>query len=337
MNPLPPQSPQSRFRCEAAPLILGLILLVCTGFFLALSSGTVPVAWHDLVMMVTTHDHSLAKQVVVELRLPRAIAAMAVGGMLSLSGALMQVLLRNPLADPYILGLSGGAACGAILAIIAGVDGSRVEGAALCGALGTMALVFYLSREKDGRWHGTRLLLTGVVVAAGWGAMVSFLLVTAPNASLKGILFWLMGDLNHAQHPTLALLILGVGLLITWPLARPLNLLIRGELQAASLGVRTDLLRMTLFFSASVLTAVAVTTAGSIGFVGLVVPHLIRLLGYRDHRLLLPASVLLGGGLLLLADTGARTLMAPQHMPVGVMTAMIGVPIFLLLLQRGRI
>ena len=320
----------------AKQLIGGLVVLVCASFFLALLSGTMETPWQNLLPMMASDTNSLLKQVILELRLPRALAALAVGGLLSLSGALMQVLLRNPLADPYILGLSGGAACGAILAMLMGLATVWVEGAAMAGALLTMVLVFFLSHQQ-GSWSVTRLLLTGVVVAAGWGAVVSFLLVAAPTTQLKGIIFWLMGDLSHAQHPLVACVILVIGLLTVWPLARSLNLLTRGELQAASLGVRVDRLRVVVFFVASVFTAIAVTTAGSIGFVGLIVPHLIRLSGCTDHRVLLPATVLLGGGLLLLADTLARTMIAPQQIPVGVITAMIGVPVFLLLLQRGRV
>ena len=317
-------------------LIIVLIFFVSGSFFLALTSGTVDTPWQAMFDLFSDESNPLLKQVIFKLRLPRALSALAVGGLLALSGALMQILLRNPLADPYILGLSGGAACGAILAMISGLGMAWVEGGALLGALLTMVLVFRLSHEQ-GNWSSARLLLTGVVVAAGWGAVVSFLLVATPTPQLKGVLFWLMGDLSYAQHPWIALLILLLGLLLVWPFARSLNVLARGELQAASLGVRIDLLRLTLFFVASLLTAVAVTTAGSIGFVGLIVPHLIRLLGCTDHRALLPASLLLGGGLLLLADTLARTLMAPQQIPVGVITAMIGVPVFLILLQRGRL
>ena len=320
----------------AKQLISSLIFLVFGSFILALTSGTMDSSWQDMVGLVSSDSKPLLKQVILELRLPRAVAALAVGGMLSLAGALMQVLLRNPLADPYILGLSGGAACGAILAMIAGLTNSWIEGAALAGALLTMVLVFRLSHE-EGNWSSARLLLTGVVVAAGWGAVISFLLVAVPNAHLKGILFWLMGDMSRAQHPFLALAILALGLLCVWPMSRSLNLLSRGELQAVSLGVRIDLLRVSVFFTSSILTAVAVTTAGSIGFIGLIVPHLIRLLGCTDHRFLLPATILLGSGLLLLADTMARTIVAPQQIPVGVITAMIGVPVFLVLLQRGRV
>lgn len=317
-------------------LLTGLFLLVLASFFMALTSGSLDIHLTDIIKLLQGEGNPMYRQVVLELRFPRAVSGLAVGGLLALSGALMQILLRNPLADPYILGLSGGAACGAIVAMIAGLGVVWIEGAALFGALLTMVMVFHLSHEQ-GSWSSSRLLLTGVVVASGWGAMVSFLLVSAPNAQLKNILFWLMGDLTHAQHPNGALIVLILGFLIVWPFSRSLNLLARGELQAASLGVRVDLLRVIIFLVASLLTAVAVTTAGSIGFVGLVVPHLLRLIGCSDHRFLLPAAVLLGSTLLILADTLSRTVVAPQQIPVGVVTALIGVPIFLFLLSRGRV
>jgi iron complex transport system permease protein len=246
----------------------------------------------------------------------------------------MQVLLGNPLADPYVLGISGGAAVGALLALLAGAATLAVNGAALAGALSSMILVFGLAHGR-GIWSPTRLLLTGVVVAAGWGAVISFLLAVAPQHNLPGMLFWLMGDLSHADQPLPALIILALGLLFSLPQARNLNLLARGELQAGVLGVSVVPLRLQLYLLASLLTAAAVTIGGSIGFIGLVVPHMLRLLVGSDHRLLLPASVLSGGILLLLADTLARTAIAPQQLPVGVLTALVGVPLFLYLLQRG--
>jgi iron complex transport system permease protein len=197
-----------------------------------------------------------------------------------------------------------------------------------------MLLVFGLAHGRGG-WTSTRLLLTGVVVAAGWGAMISFLLAIGPEQSLRGMLFWLMGDLSHASRPGPAALVLLIGLLISLALARNLNLLARGEVQASVLGVAVAPLRLTLFFLASLLSATAVTVAGSVGFVGLIVPHLLRLVIGSDHRLVLPASVMLGGSFLVLADTLARTVIAPQQLPVGVLSALVGVPVFLFLLQRS--
>ncbi len=309
---------------------LGL-LLAC--LLLALGYGETLLSPHEVLRLLAAPDDSLAARILWELRLPRALAALAVGGLLALAGALMQVLLRNPLADPYVLGISGGAGSGALLALLAGAGGLLLSGAALAGALLSTLLVFGLAR-RGGNLDPVRLLLTGIVVAAGWGALISFILVSSPDESLRGMLFWLMGDLSYAVRPGPALLVLALGLLAAWPLSRSLNLLVRGEIQAGALGVDTARLHALLFGLAALLTAAAVMQAGGIGFVGLVVPHLLRLAGLRDHRLLLPAAVALGASLLLLADTLARGLLAPRELPVGILTAALGVPVFLYLLNR---
>jgi iron complex transport system permease protein len=269
--------------------------------------------------------------VVIELRLPRAIAGFACGGLLALAGALMQVLLRNPLADPYVLGISGGAGVGAMFAILIGLPVLGIDGLAFLGALGAMFIVFGLA-HGDGSWTQTRLLLTGVIVAAGCGALVAD--AGHRRGTLRGMLFWLMGDLGQSTQWWPPLVALVVALTLAMPFARELNLLSRGMMQAQALGVAVGRLRYAIYLLASLATAASVTTAGSIGFVGLVVPHLVRLATGNDQRLLLPASVLAGGSLLVLADTLARTLIAPQQLPVGVLTALIGVPVFLFLLSR---
>lgn len=316
-------------------LLLTLLGLTTVASFLAaLASGSVGLSGHDLWSILTRSEGSLQQTVVWDLRLPRALSAFATGGLLALGGALMQVLLRNPLADPYILGVSGGASAAALLVLTLGLAGWWLPTAAFVGALLSMVLVFGLAHGRGG-WTPTRLLLTGVVVAAGWGALISLLLAVSPQGSLRGMLFWLMGDLGYAPSPWLGLGVLALGLGLSLPLARDLNVLARGELLAGSLGVAVTRLRYQVFFLASLLTAAAVTLAGSIGFVGLVVPHMLRLMGAHDHRTLLPGSVLLGGALLIIADTGARTLIAPAQLPVGVITALVGVPLFLFLLNRG--
>ena len=275
----------------------------------------------------------MSAEVVTSLRLPRALAGFACGGLLALSGALLQVLLRNPLADPYILGISGGAGVGAILSILFGLGVAGVAGASFVGALAAMLLVFGLA-HGDGSWTQTRLLLTGVIVAAGCGALVALILSIAPDHKLHGMLFWLMGDLSQAARPGMALWALAAVLLAALPFTRELNLLARGPDTALALGVRVGALRRGVYLVASLATAVAVAEAGSIGFIGLIVPHLVRLAAGNDQRLLLPASALAGGSLLVVADTLARTLIAPQQLPVGVLTALIGVPVFLFLLAR---
>ena len=247
----------------------------------------------------------------------------------------MQVLLRNPLADPYVLGISGGAAVAALGAMLLGMAGAWLNAAAFAGAILSMLLVFGLARGA-GAWSSSRLLLTGVMVAAGWGALISFLLTVSPDAQLRGMLFWLMGDLDNMPGYGAGVTALAIGLLLVLPLARSLNVMARGELAARSLGVPVAGLRVYLYLLASLLTAMAVMTAGSIGFIGLVAPHMLRLAIGNDHRLLLPGAVLLGGSLLLLADTVARTALAPQQLPVGVVTALLGVPLFLYLLTRAQ-
>ena len=317
------------------PLLTLLTLIVIAALLAALTLGSLNLDPAAVVKSLTGSGDPLTDSVLFELRLPRALAALAVGALLALAGVQMQVLLGNPLADPYVLGVSGGAAVGALFAIMLGMAPWLQNGAALFGAFASMVLVFGLARGR-GVWSPARLLLTGVVLASGWGALISFLLAVAPEAQLRGMLFWLMGDLASAERPWSALLILAVSLLITLPLARSLNLLARGELQAGVLGVDVAPLRFKLFLIASLMTATAVTVGGTIAFIGLVVPHLLRLLGARDHRLLLPAAALLGGAMLLIADTLARTLIAPQQLPVGVLTALLGVPLFLFLLQRSN-
>ena len=320
---------------RAAPLLLALAVLAAGSFAFALYAGTVPIAWRELLAVLAGHQQGLAREVVFKLRLPRAAAGFATGGLLALAGALMQVLVRNPLADPYVLGVSGGAASGALGAMVLGLAGAWVAGGAFAGALASTFLVFGLAHGR-GSWSPTRLLLTGVVVAAGWGALVSFLLAVGPQSGLRGMLFWLMGDLSGAGSPLPGLILLGAGLVLAVMLGRQLNVLAHGDMPAAALGVPVSGLRTAIYLLASLLTSVAVTLAGSVGFVGLVVPHMVRLLGLRDHRLLLPASVLLGGTLLVVADTLARTAFAPRQLPVGVLTAAIGVPMFLYLLARER-
>lgn len=320
---------------KALPLLITLSVVTCLSLFTALMVGSINLSPTELWSILINGSYSgVSHDIVLQLRLPRALAAFAVGGLLALAGVQMQVLLGNPLADPYILGISGGAAIGALLALLFGLGTLLVNGAALTGAVASMALVFGLAHGQ-GSWSSTRLLLTGVVVAAGWGAVISFILAVAPQHNLPGMLFWLMGDLSHANNPYPALLLLVLGLLVALPQARKLNLLARGELQAGALGVDVAPLRLQLYLLASLLTASAVTIGGSIGFIGLVIPHMLRLLVGSDHRLLLPAAVLSGGTLLLLADTLARTVIAPQQLPVGVLTALVGVPLFLYLLQRG--
>lgn len=319
-------------RRRAFLILASLALLSLASFALALAAGSLRVAPGEIVAALFGQGDG-AGAMVVQLRLPRALAGFACGGLLALAGALMQVLLRNPLADPYVLGISGGAGVGAMFAMLLGLPLLAVDGLAFAGAFGAMFLVFGLA-HGDGSWTQTRLLLTGVIVAAGCGALIALMLSIADEGKLHGMLFWLMGDLGQTYTWWPALLVLILALAAAMPFARELNLLSRGLMQAQALGVAIDRLRVAIYLLASLATAASVTTAGSIGFVGLVVPHLVRLALGNDQRLLLPAAVLAGGSLLVLADTAARTVIAPQQLPVGVLTALIGVPVFLFLLSR---
>ncbi|MGM0545042.1 MAG: FecCD family ABC transporter permease [Pseudomonadota bacterium] len=322
------------FRQLSLPLVL-LTVLALAAFSMALMVGSASLSVGDVWAVMQGSGDGLSRTMVLDLRLPRALSAFAVGGLLAVAGALMQVLLRNPLADPYVLGLSGGASIGALGAMLAGFGGVLMSGSAFAGALFSTFLVFGLAHGRGG-WTPSRLLLTGVVVAAGWGAVITLMLALSPAERLPGMLYWLMGDLSYARTPWPPLMLLIAICLVLVPLGRSLNVLARGPQQAAALGVDVRPLEWGIYVVASILTAAAVTTAGSIGFVGLVVPHMLRLMLGNDQRLILPACALAGGTLLVLADTLARTIIAPEQLPVGVITALLGVPTFLFLLYRSR-
>ena len=314
-------------------VLAALALVALAAFAFALTAGSVDVGMSAVARALWTPADDVGGAVVRELRLPRATVAFAVGGLLALAGTIMQVLLRNPLADPYVLGLSGGAACGALAALLAGAA-ALVTPAAFAGALLSTGIVFGLARGS-GAWAPTRLLLTGVVVATGWGALIMLILTTAPEAQVRGMLFWLIGDLSGAARGGPGLLALAAVLAVALFFARDATLLARGDMTAASLGVSVRGTTLALHALAAFATAVAVTLAGSVGFVGLVIPHAVRLVIGNDQRWLMPAAVLAGGALLTFADTVARTLVAPAQLPVGVLTAVVGVPLFLWLLRRS--
>jgi iron complex transport system permease protein len=310
------------------------------GLLASLSLGSVAISWSAVAHAVFQPDGGLNDEIVRALRMPRAGAGFACGALLSLSGALLQVLLRNPLADPYVLGVSGGAASFALAAMLLMLPWWGVDAGAFAGAL--LAVVFVLSMARREFWRADpaeaspRLLLTGVVLAAGWGALITLLLTLAPERGLRGMLFWLAGDLNGAAGAWPALLVLAVVLVPSILAAPQLNVLLRGETVAQALGVPVARLRLRIYLLASLATAAAVVTGGPIGFVGLVVPHMLRIAFGNDQRMLLPAAALGGGTLVMLADLAARTVVAPAQLPVGVITAMTGVPVFLWMLLRRR-
>lgn len=315
-------------------LLLALFLLLALGsVFTGLLFGSVDIPLLGIARALMSPANDSTHQIVWQLRLPRVSAAFACGGLLALSGALLQVLLRNPLADPYILGVSGGAAVGALLAMLLGWGALRINLASLAGALGVVALVFGLSfRAAD--WNLYRLLLTGVVLSAGATAITTLILTLAPSTDVKGMLFWLMGDISRAEDTLPAWVVLIVVGAASIFFSGSLNILGLGYIKAKTLGVAVLPLQLGIYFCASLATVAALMLAGAIGFVGLIVPHAIRLLGINNFRWLLPFSVLLGGSFLTLADTLARTLWAPQQLPVGVLTALLGVPMLLVLLSK---
>ncbi|MDX8390133.1 MAG: iron chelate uptake ABC transporter family permease subunit [Mariprofundaceae bacterium] len=297
-----------------------IILLIC----LALGEH-----WINPFMANTSMDETILWQ----LRLPRLLTAFAVGGLLALAGAWFQVLLGNPLAEPYVLGVAGSASVGAVSGLILLPESAWMMSAgAFIGAwVGISAVMLFT------RLGSSRLLLAGVVLAAFWAAILALLLALLPERDLGLAFAWMMGDLSHSDIPVpLLLLTWIVALVCGMMLSRSLDALLLGERHAQALGVDLKILRRRLLLLASAVTAIAVTAAGTIGFVGLIVPHLMRLLFGSLHRIVLPASAMGGGILLIVADTAARTVIAPAELHVGVLTAMIGVPIFLWLLLRRR-
>ncbi|MGI9247958.1 MAG: FecCD family ABC transporter permease [Woeseiaceae bacterium] len=323
------------FTGRNAVLFVGLLLLVAIAFLFALASGSADIGFAEALGALHGNAPQQIQSLVTELRLPRALTAFAVGGLLAVAGVLMQVLLRNPLAEPYILGSSGGAAVAALLAMMLGMGSGVVDLSAFGGAMAATLLVFSIA-HGTGSWTPTRLLLTGVVLAAGFSAATTLLLALSPDQNLRGMLFWLMGDLSFAFEPARCLWLLSLLVIAGTLSARHLNVLSRGELQAAIVGLPVRGFRYLIFAASAMATALSVTTVGVIGFIGLVVPHLVRIVAGSDHRVVLPASALAGGALLVVADTMARTIMAPRQLPVGALTAAIGVPLFLVLMSRVR-
>jgi iron complex transport system permease protein len=336
---------------RAAVIWAALGALALAVLIASLALGSVPVAparvlaallapWHATQGVPDAHG-DLAGEIVRTLRLPRALAGFCCGALLALAGALLQVLLRNPLAEPYVLGVSGGAATFALFAMMAGCAAWLVDASACAGAFASILLVLGLARDElwrgDAQQASPRLLLTGAVIAAGWGAVITLLLTVAPESRLRGMLFWLTGDLNGGTLPWTALAALLLALLAIMPAAPQLNVLLRGEATARALGVPVTRLRVRIYLVASLATAAAVTTGGTIGFIGLVVPHMLRLALGNDQRMLVPAAALAGGAAVMAADLVARTVIAPAQLPVGVITALAGVPVFLwMLLHRRR-
>jgi iron complex transport system permease protein len=321
-------------RAAAWKGLSALIALAATVFLASLLLGSSGIGVGRMAGVLMGAGDDAARSVMTVVRLPRALAAFGVGSLLALAGVLLQALFRNPLADPYVLGVSGGAAIGALLAMVAGAEAFSVHSAAVVGALGAVAIVYFLARGG-----GTpRLLLTGVVVASACGAVISVLLALTDSSRVRGMVFWLAGDLEWAFSPWTSAFTAVAAVVVALLIGRPLNVLAAGELRARSVGIELDIWRSILFFACAMLTAIAVVSAGTVGFVGLITPHAVRLtFRTSDHRIVAPASALLGGTLLALADLVARTIASPRQLPVGAIMAILGAPVFIALLRgQGR-
>jgi iron complex transport system permease protein len=323
----------------------GLAFLLLASVVLALKLGAVPVSVTDLVLDLGRIAIGRIDQmpteyrlIIFDLRLPRILLGILVGAALSVAGASFQALLRNPLADPYVLGVSSGAALGSILALILAPGFALLTPVgAFIGALATIAGVYFLGR-REGQLDTTTLLLGGIICASFFSAMILFLMTTLTGRDLRGMAFWLMGDLSTPVAPAVqwifaAGLIAGIGAI--YSTSADLNLILTGEREAIHLGVDVTRVKLVVYVSASLLTALAVSASGAIGYVGLLVPHVVRLIFGSDYRLLIPASALCGAIAIVLADTLARTIVPPTELPVGAMTAMAGAPVFIYLLRKG--
>lgn len=320
-------------------LSLGGFIVLALAAFLGLSGGSSGISFGSSWQLLTNPQAADPATIAIvwQIRLPRVILAAATGSTLALGGLVFQALLRNPLSEPYILGLSGGAAVGAILGMMFGLANfPGVTLLAFAGGFTTLFLVIGIARGRSKREENT-LLLGGVMVNAFCGALIMLMLALSKDTQLRSVLFWLMGDLSQADLQKLPILLLLLpAMLIIFLLARPLNLLLLGQDSAAALGVKIRPLSYLLLGLTSFMVGIVVSQTGLIGFVGLVVPHIFRLIAGSDHRLLIPACLLGGGAYLILCDLLARTLPPHGEIPVGIVTALIGAPLFIFLLWKSR-
>ena len=336
-----PSKPLTSRKVIGVTLLLALLLLVVAVISLRLGAVSIstPQVGACLVEAATgntAHMTADCRMIVLDLRLPRVLLALLVGASLSVAGAGFQALLRNPLADPYVLGVSSGAALGAILALL--VQPRTTIGtmaAAFAGALLTVAAVYFLGR-RHGHLDSFTLLLAGIITASFFSAIIMFLMASLPGRDLRGMAFWLMGDLSSPLPVRTGWLMLVAWMTIggVYTTAADLNLLAAGEQEAEHLGVNVGRVKLVVYLAGSLLTALAVSVSGAIGYIGLLVPHVMRMLFGSDYRLLIPASALGGAIALIIADTLARTVIAPTELPVGAMTAIAGAPVFIYLLRR---
>ncbi len=315
-----------------------MTLLLLLGILGALLLGTAEVGFRDLLDLLSGAEakDQMSYLIIFKIRLPRIILAGLAGFSLSVGGAVFQAILRNPLAEPFILGVSSGAAFGAVLGITAGLGfGFGIPACAFAGALTTVAIVMMIARRKMGMESATTLL-AGVIVNAFFTAIIMFFVATSTDDRLHTMLFWLYGDLSQSRmsESLVALPVVATGFFLLYAFARHLNLMAMGEEAALHMGVDVEKAKIYCFVAVSLITGLIVSFTGLIGFVGLIVPHILRMIIGPDHRLLLPASGLGGALFLIWADTLARTLVQPSELPVGVITAAMGAPFFIYLLRK---
>jgi iron complex transport system permease protein len=333
-------------RLAAASAVLGVLLLSAALASLSMGPVSIPVSHVASIILEPINldfaTYTRTEELVIEqLRLPRIIVGALVGMALGVAGATMQGLFRNPMADPGIIGVSAGGALGAVAAIALGISGMFYQALSLFAFLGAMAAAFlvYGIATVGGRFSMATLLLAGVAVSAFFGAIVSAIMVMVPsNEALREILFWLTGGLDSRswEHVRLAAPPILGGVAVIVVLARDLNLLMIGDDEAKSMGVRVGLIRPGLLAASSLITGVAVAVSGTIAFVGLVVPHMLRLVVGPDHRVLIPLSAIGGALFMVIADTIARTVVQPAEFRVGIITAFVGAPFFIFLLIRNK-
>ncbi len=338
-------NPITRKRVTIISILLSLVLLLVVLISITLGSVKVPPLRAIRILFQSMlglrgAGNDTERAIILSLRLPRAVLAGLVGAGLSVSGASFQALLRNPLADPYLLGVSSGAAVGAIIAILLGLGtfSLGLPFASFLGALLTILVVFYFGRQ-GGKIHPHTLLLAGVIIGSFFSALIMFFISVSQREELHTIIFWLMGDFSFSS-PRIILIIFPYvlsGVVLLYLRSRHLNLILSGEENAVQLGVEVEKLKLISYLSASLITAASVSACGLIGFVGLIIPHSVRLIFGPDHRLLIPSAALLGASFLIASDTLARTLLAPVELPVGVITAAFGGPFFIYLLRTRKV
>jgi len=319
--------------------LAALILLLIISIIISLSSGEVKISWLQLPEILSNKD-SLEYTVLAKIRIPRLILAISVGGALSLSGAILQGIYRNPLVEPYTLGISGGAALGIAVAIVFGIHTISylvLPVFGFIGAIVTLFLVWFLSIRKGGLSINSMLLI-GVMVSFVASSAMMFLMSITTTDNIQSIVFWVMGSLDESNLLLIRIAFYTAvsGLILTYFFAQPLNALRLGEVKAKHLGINTNITIKLLFFVASLLTGVAVSVAGVIGFVGLVIPHLVRLIIGNDYRIIIISSFLGGAIFMIFSDTLARTIISPNELPIGVITGFIGGLVFIAVLSRSK-